>query len=444
LNFRNTVRRATTRITDRLVEFRGFTPTDRNLYYMCVEIIPIGIAMGAIAFNGPLVLALGGSNALLGAMSSLPALMIILFTFPAARFMDGIHDVARRKRWIVGSLALSRMSYLLIAIAPLVLPPAWAAIAIVAVVVLQSVPLALFNTAWAVVIADICPPNRRSTLFATRLMLVSASMAIGSFLSGLFLDAVPFPINYQLLNIISFVLAQGSTWYILKIQFPEIAAASTQTMSTGNSNRFVLHEQIGRLRAFVHEHRSYSYFNIVTLICWIGAWGAAPIYTIYFVKELQLSNSWIGLNSTLAQIAMVLSAQLWTRLVARKGDFWVVLRTVLLTGLYPLLIVLLPWPSAILAFGFLNTLNDTGLGITHAGLFYAIIPPEKRNSFVAFYSILMNVGAMLAPLAAAPLADWASAATVLLICAAFRFGGGILFWIFPPKPPLDKVESNSG
>jgi len=411
---------------------------------MCVEIIPIGIAMGAIAFNGPLVLALGGSNALLGAMSSLPALMIILFTFPAARFMDGIHDVARRKRWIVGSLALSRMSYLLIAIAPLVLPPAWAAIAIVAVVVLQSVPLALFNTAWAVVIADICPPNRRSTLFATRLMLVSASMAIGSFLSGLFLDAVPFPINYQLLNIISFVLAQGSTWYILKIQFPEIAAASTQTMSTGNSNRFVLHEQIGRLRAFVHEHRSYSYFNIVTLICWIGAWGAAPIYTIYFVKELQLSNSWIGLNSTLAQIAMVLSAQLWTRLVARKGDFWVVLRTVLLTGLYPLLIVLLPWPSAILAFGFLNTLNDTGLGITHAGLFYAIIPPEKRNSFVAFYSILMNVGAMLAPLAAAPLADWASAATVLLICAAFRFGGGILFWIFPPKPPLDKVESNSG
>lgn len=441
MSFRNTLRRAKLRITDRLVEFRGFTPTDRNLYYMCVEIIPIGIAMGAIAFNGPLVLALGGSNALLGAMSSLPALMIILFTFPAARFMDRIHDTQQRKRWIVGSLALSRISYLLIALAPLVLPPAWAAVAIVAVVVLQSVPLALFNTAWAVVIADVCPPNRRSTLFATRLMLVAASTAIGSFLSGVFLDAVPFPINYQLLNIASFVLAQGSTWFILKIQFPDVATAPQQEKSHSGSPRLTLREQIGRLRAFVNEHRSYSYFNIVTLICWIGAWGAAPIYTIYFVKDLQLSNSWIGLNSTLAQIAMVVSAQLWTRLVALKGDFWVVLRTVLLTGLYPLLIVLLPWPTALLAFGFLNTLNDTGLGITHAGLFYAIIPPQKRNSFVAFYSILMNVGAMLAPLAAAPLTDWTGAATVLLICAAFRFGGGILFWILPPKPPAGIADS---
>jgi MFS family permease len=355
--------------------------------------------------------------------------------------MDRIHDTQQRKRWIVGSLALSRISYLLIALAPLVLPPAWAAVAIVAVVVLQSVPLALFNTAWAVVIADVCPPNRRSTLFATRLMLVAASTAIGSFLSGVFLDAVPFPINYQLLNIVSFVLAQGSTWFILKIQFPDVAAAPQQEKSHSGSPRLTLREQIGRLRAFVNEHRSYSYFNIVTLICWIGAWGAAPIYTIYFVKDLQLSNSWIGLNSTLAQIAMVVSAQLWTRLVALKGDFWVVLRTVLLTGLYPLLIVLLPWPTALLAFGFLNTLNDTGLGITHAGLFYAIIPPQKRNSFVAFYSILMNVGAMLAPLAAAPLTDWTGAATVLLICAAFRFGGGILFWILPPKPPAEIEDS---
>ena len=404
---------------------------------MCVEIIPIGIAMGAIAFNGPMVLKLGGSNSLLGAMSSLPALMIILFTFPAARFMDSMRDTQRRKNWVVGSLALSRMAYLFIMLVPWLLPPAWAAVAIVTIVILQSVPLALFNTAWAVIIADVCPPNRRSALFAMRLTLVSASMALGSFLSGFFLDAVPFPLNHQLLNFISFLLAQYSTYFILKIEFPEpFTTVKTQIEAIGKRVRPSVHELLNNARAFVHEHRSYVNFNIVTLICWIGAWGAAPIYTIYFVNELHLSNSWIGLNSTIAQIAMMVSAQLWTRLISRKGDFWVVLRTVLLTGMYPLIIVLIPWPSAILAFGFLNTLNDTGLGITHAGLFYAIIPPEKRNSFVAFYSILMNVGAMLAPLAAAPLADWSSAAKVLLICAAFRFGGSLLFWVLPPKPPM--------
>jgi len=36
-----------------LAEFRGFTPTDRNLFFLCIEIIPIGFASGALSFNGP-------------------------------------------------------------------------------------------------------------------------------------------------------------------------------------------------------------------------------------------------------------------------------------------------------------------------------------------------------------------------------------------------------
>jgi MFS family permease len=165
------------------------------------------------------------------------------------------------------------------------------------------------------------------------------------------------------------------------------------------------------------------------------------LYTIYLVRMLNLSNSWLGANSTLAQIATVISAPLWSRLIKRKGNMWVVLRTVVLTGLYPWLIVLLPWPLPLLMVGFGNTLNDTGLGIAHTSIFLEVIPPQRRSSFIAAYTTLMNVGAMMGPLIAAPLADIIGVPVVLVICGAIRLVGGMLFWVFPPRTELNAASA---
>lgn len=383
-----------------------------------------------LAFNAPFILKLGASNALVGAMASLPALMVILFTLPFARFMDRVKD---RKPWVTGSLAVSRMLYLFIALVPWLVPAEWQATVIVGMIVIQAIPLALFNTAFWVLIADICPPDRRSSLFATRATLLSASVGISAFLSGIFLDLLPTPLNFQILNLLGFVLAQYSTYIVHRVTHPpqQPSEDSISAADTGITNEPRQHSRLG-LRAFFRSHRPFVNFNITTLICWFGAWGAGPLYTIYLVRNLEFSNSWIGTNATLAQIAVVLSAPLWGRLITRKGNLWVVLRTVVLTGLYPLLIVLFPFPVSILLIGFFNTLNDTGLGIAHTAIFLDVIPPQRRNSFIAMHTTLMNVGAMAAPLLTAPFADVVGVTTVLIICGVIRFVGGALFWFLPP------------
>ncbi|MCS7062382.1 MAG: MFS transporter, partial [Anaerolineae bacterium] len=195
---------------------------------------------------------------------------------------------------------------------------------------------------------------------------------------------------------------------------------------------------LNSLRTFWRQQRAFANFNITTLVCWFGAWGALPLYTIYFVSELQFSNSWLGLNGTLAQVAVLISAPFWNRLIQRKGNLWIVLRTVLLTGLYPFLIVFFPASIPILAFGFLNTLNDAGLGIAHSALFLDIIPPAKRSSYIAGHIVLMNAGAMVAPLISTALSSIGSVELALLACGMARFTGGALFWILPPvnrEPP---------
>jgi len=432
------LRRISNRVTGRWSEFRGYTPTDRNLFYLCVEIIPVGFASGALAFNGPFVLKLGASNALIGAMASLPALMVILFTLPAARFMD---RTTNRKPWLTGSLGLSRLIYLLIALVPWLLPPDIRAPAVVGLIVLQAIPLALFNTAFWILIADACPPDRRSSLFTTRTTLLSATVGVSAFLSGIFLDRVPFPLNYQILNLVGFVLVQYSTYLVNRITPPVTFSLPINSSHQAASDGVVTAPakpakprlSVAGVRSFIRENRPFVNFNVSTLICWFGAWGAGPLYTIFLVRMLNFSNSWIGTNSTLAQIAVVVSAPLWNRLIKRKGNMWTVLRTVILTGFYPILIVVAPLAAPILLIGFMNTLNDTGIGIAHTGIFLDVIPPHKRSSFIAAHTTLMNVGAMLGPMLAAPLADVIGVPAVLVVCGVIRFIGGAMFWIIPPR-----------
>ena len=126
------------------------------------------------------------------------------------------------------------------------------------------------------------------------------------------------------------------------------------------------------------------------------------------------------------------SAPLWSRVISRKGNLWVVLRTVVLTGLYPLMVVLLPYPIPLLGVGFINTLNDTGLGIAHTAIFLEVIPPARRSTYIAIHTTLMNVGAMIAPLITAPLAGAIGVGAVLVMCGAVRLAGGLLFWVLPP------------
>jgi MFS family permease len=433
---RNLPRRA----RDKWGELKGYTPTDRNLYYLCLEIIPIGLASGALSFNGAFVLKLGASNELIGAMASLPALVVILLTVPAARFVESRRD---RRPWVVGSLGVSRILYLLIGLVPWLLPAPAQALAIVALIILQQVPLAFFQSAFWALISEVCPPDRRSALFSTRTMLLAASVAGSAFLSGLFLDWLPFPLNFQILNLAAFFLAQWSTYLVSKVEHPPNPAAAPASAPAPEAPD-TPSRRAGRLpawwrslnreaaRAFMNDHRAFVNFNLATLVCWAGAWAAGPLYTIFLVRELQVSNAWLGTAATLGQIGVMLAAPVWHRIIGRKGNLWVVLRTVLLTGLYPMLIVMVPHPTPILGISFVNTLNDTGINIAHTAIFLDVIPPRRRSTFIALHTALMNMGAMVAPVLSTALAGAIGVSAVLVGAGVVRTIGGALFWVLPP------------
>jgi MFS family permease len=420
-------------VTSRWSEFKGNTPEERNLYYLSIEIIWAGFATGMVTFNAPFILRLGGGDSLIGIMPALVALLTIVLTIPCAKFLE---SRSNRKPWIVWSLGAARLVYLFIALVPWLVPAPLQAVSVVALIVLQAAPVALFNAGFLSLIGDVCPPDKRSQFLSTRTFLLAVSVAISAFLSGLWLNAAPFPFNYQALNLAGFLLAQYSTWLVAKVQFPNYVVKPRPAGVARMQINF------GVLRESYRANKVFAKLNLAILVGWLGIWGAIPLLTLYFVNTLKFDEAWLGLNNTLAQVGTMIGALFWPRMIDKKGNRWVFLRTLMVYWTYPLLIVLLPLPAPILAFGFAFTLLDPAINVTLFSVLLNIIPEDRRSSYMAGHISLMNVGAMVAPLATVGLAGVIGVPLTLVLCSLIRLIGLIWLWVLPMEnKPVPQATS---
>jgi len=76
----------------------GLKPTEHNARYLEIEVLWAGLLSVAAAFNSAYALRLGATNAQIGYLSSIPALLALLITIPAGQILN---RRARRMPWVV-------------------------------------------------------------------------------------------------------------------------------------------------------------------------------------------------------------------------------------------------------------------------------------------------------------------------------------------------------
>ena len=421
------LRRIRRRTTDRWNEFRGYTPTDRNLFYMCVEILPAGIAGGMVSFNAPFVLKLGGADALIGLMLSLPALVSIVFSILFGQFME---RKTNRKPYMIDALTAARVMFLLMGVVPWVLPRDLQPIGIVTLAVVQAIPMALFNAGWLSLLADMCPPDRRSAFFSMRWFLLAITVGTSAFLSGLWLEAVPFPLNYQTLNILACLISQYSTYLVSRPIYPEYKVQPRPAKTKSEAPKRLPFDWRS-FRNFTQTNRGFVNINLSVLVTFLGVWGATPLITLYFVNTLKLTEGWLGVNSFLSQAGVAIGALAGSAILRRVSNNWLLKRVLVVFWLYPLIIVLVPIPAVIWAVSFLCIALDPILNVTLLNVLYDLIPEQRRSSWMSSHVALMNVGAMIAPLLTVEIANSLTVQTALIACAVIRIIGIVMFFVLP-------------
>ncbi len=419
-------------------------PHDRNAWYLVVELLWASILGSIAAFNAAYAIRLGADNLQVSLLSSIPALLAVLVSYPAGQFLQR-HK--RRMPWILGTLLAYRASFLLVAVAPWLhlfgIQPGFMAVLFI---ILGSAPAHFFNVGWIAMLGEAIPENRRAAVFAARNITNQVTISVAVFLCGQWLSRMPFPGNYQSLYAIGFLASMVSMIYLFKLQVPDSAVPVVE--ETASPRPRSLREFYGSVIKSTNNFRQEMVDNPAflritrnTFLHGIGVWMAGPLYVLYFVRQLDASDAWLGLNGTIASIGTIVGYSLWRWLMVRWGEPVSLKRTIVLIGIYPVLVGLTPSLPLILAYGVLNGLIAPGVNLSHFNTLLKVTPPDARPRFTAIYITVMNIGAFVSPLISVAIADKVGLAPMLIVSGLLSIAGSTSFWWAPvmvakPETPL--------
>lgn len=137
------------------------------------------------------------------------------------------------------------------------------------------------------------------------------------------------------------------------------------------------------------------------------------------MRGLGANEGWLGLHGMLANLTPVLGYYLWQRAIERWGENPILKWTIVLVGLYPMLVGLSPSLTIILLWTSLNGLLVPAIGLSHFFMLLKVCPDRERPLFMGVYTTIMNVGASVMPLVGVAAADYFGIVPVLVV-------GGIL------------------
>lgn len=400
---------------------------DRNTLFLVVEIFWAAFLSSAAAFTGILAVRLGASNADIGLLNSIPALLAVAISIPSGRFLQ---SRAQKKPWILWSLAINRTGYLLLALVPLLkffgLPVGQIAIWLL---ILISIPAQFFNIGFVPLLAEAIPEERRAAVFSARNIVLSITVSILTYLAGFWLDKVLYPVNYQILYAFSFGASMLSQYFLVKIIVTEAPPVPPSLPS---------HRPLGqRLTDFWQPFAGQPQFTRIvrnTFMYGVGIWMATPLYVLFFVKSLGANEAWIGLNGTVSGVANIFGYMFWHWAISRWGEPLILKLTILWAGCTALLIGLFNNLTLTLLVTAVNGLITPGLSLAHFNTFLKVIPAERRPEYHGLFSTIMNVGAFVSPLISVALAGVIGLGPGLVVCGVLCILGSTSFWWWPVAP----------
>ncbi len=399
---------------------------DHNIWYLYVEVFWAAMLSAAASFNATYAVRLGASNTMIGWLSSVPALLAVFLLVPSARLLE---RKTQRAPWIWGSLFIARLGYGLIAVLPWLVAN-YRAEAVVGLLIAISIPSTFFAAGFNPLLADVVPERDRARVFANRNIIAGLTIAVLTFLAGRWLEAAAnirwaaFPANYQAVYVVGFLGAMISLVYLLKIRVPE-SKVVTQTSKQRAS--------LAQLKTMFGENRAFARIILNTLLFGFGEWLVSPLYIIFFLRHLHATDGWVGLNSTLANLGVIVGYALWQRIIYRLGDARTLLITIPLSASYAFLVSLFPNLTAILVWGVLINIINPGVNLSHFNILLKLCPSERRASYIAFYSTIINMGAFIGPLVGVALSKTLDIRLLLIIGGSIRLIGALMFHVFPIK-----------
>jgi MFS family permease len=147
------------------------------------------------------------------------------------------------------------------------------------------------------------------------------------------------------------------------------------------------------------------------------------------VRELGANDTWIALIAVIIDGSTIAGYFYWGKVIGKHGNRSVLIVTSIGVTAYSLLTGLVPTIAWMIPTSILGGLSWSGCNLALFNGLLSVCPDERRPTYIALYTILINITAFAAPLLGAALAGWLGIRLAFGVSSGVRLIGALLFLV---------------
>lgn len=389
----------------------------RNFLKVQIDGIGIGLATSAAPFLPVFLTRLGASNLEVGLLTAMPAATGLLLAVLVGRFLQSRRQVVP---WYSRVRFLVVLCYALTGLVPFLVPKEHLVLAVLVIWAAATLPQTVVSVAFSVVMNAVAGPQHRYDLMSRRWTILGFTTAVAVAIIGQILDRLSFPMNYQVVFIGLSLGGLLSYAYSSRIELPD---AEPPVHRPGLS----LPQRLKNYVILIRGERAFVSFVAKRFVYLSGTALAAPLFPLYFVREVQASDAWIGAINMAQTAILLVGYPFWSRQWRVRGARFVLLWTTLGLTLYPALTAFTHRVELIVLYAGMAGIFQAGLDLVFFDELMKTVPPEYSALFVSLAQSLQYLSTVASPLVGTFLADYIGLGGGLLVSAALRLIGVGLF-----------------
>ncbi|HEX2981094.1 MAG TPA: MFS transporter [Anaerolineaceae bacterium] len=401
------------------------TPATNRKNFLNVEIdaVGIGLANAAAPFLPVFLTRLGASNFQVGLLTAMPAVTGFLLAIALGNFLQRQRNIVP---WFSAARLLVVASYALTGLVTFFVPEDMAVIAILAVWAIATIPQTVVAIGFSVVMNEVAGPTGRFDLMSRRWSIMGFTTAISVVIVGQVLDRIGFPVNYQAVFIALSIGGLISYYYSSHINIPDREVAPRKA---GLS----LKQRIRDYTALILKEKPFISFTAKRFVFLTGTTLATPLFPLYYVREVHANDAWIGIFSTAQTAVLIVGYFFWLRQSRLRGNRRVLIWATLGLSIYPAVVALTLNEPLIALFAGLSAVFQAGIDLVFFDELMKTVPPEYSAVFVSLAQSLQYLSTVASPIIGTALAGPLGIGGALVVSAAIRFTGFLLFALEKPK-----------
>ena len=409
----------------------------KNFINVQIDAIGVGLASAASPFLPVFLARLGATNTQVGLLTSMPGITGLVLAILVGIFLQNRRNIVP---WFSASRLLVLSSYASTGLAAFFVPEEHLVVTVLAIWAIATLPQTALSVCFSVVMNAVAGSSHRYELMSRRWTILGLTTAIMVTIAGQILDNIDFPINYQIVFLALSVGGLISYYFSSQISLPDTPTPMLGPVKTPTGKRFSFSASAERLRALVGKYlaliwseKPFLRISVKRFVFFTGAVLATPLFPLYYVREVNANDAWIGFISTTQTFVTMIGYMVWARQSRKRSSRFVLLIATFGMSLYPVLVASTQRVELMVVFAGLAGIFQSGIDLVFFDELMRTVPEQYSATFVSLAQSTQYASTIAAPLIGTWLAGQIGLGWALVASAVVRLVGACLFAFWNPK-----------